>query len=176
MDSFHIGHKWPLAWEGVSRATTFDLDLYLQGQPARLCSKTARIWQILSCPLHSTYSSAWILFIFGTDDHWHERVCRVQLPLTLTYIFRVTQPWICCKSAKIWHISSCLLHSMYSSGWILSIFGRDDHWHERVCRVQWYEFVVGVIMGWRGVSSERRRSSCSSFSHTIYLTRAGAPA
>ena len=31
MDSFHIWHKWSLAWEGVSHVMTFDLDLYLQG-------------------------------------------------------------------------------------------------------------------------------------------------
>ena len=31
MDSFHIWHKWSLAWEGVSHEMTFDLDLYLQG-------------------------------------------------------------------------------------------------------------------------------------------------
>ena len=30
-DSFHIGHKWSLAWEGVLRVITFALDLYLQG-------------------------------------------------------------------------------------------------------------------------------------------------
>ena len=29
MDSFHIGHKWSLAWEGMSRIMTFDLDPYL---------------------------------------------------------------------------------------------------------------------------------------------------
>ena len=31
--------------------------------------KTATIWHILSCPLCSTYSSGWILFIFRTNDH-----------------------------------------------------------------------------------------------------------
>ena len=31
MDSFHIWYKWSLAWEGMSYVTTFDLDLYLQG-------------------------------------------------------------------------------------------------------------------------------------------------
>ena len=31
MDSFHIWHKWSLAWEGVSHVMTFALDLYRQG-------------------------------------------------------------------------------------------------------------------------------------------------
>ena len=31
MDSFHMWHKWSLAWEGVLHIMTFDLDLYLQG-------------------------------------------------------------------------------------------------------------------------------------------------
>ena len=34
IDSFHIRHKWSLAWEKVSHIMTFDLDLYLQGHSA----------------------------------------------------------------------------------------------------------------------------------------------
>ena len=34
MDSFHIGYKWSLAWEGVLPAMIFDLDLCLQGHSA----------------------------------------------------------------------------------------------------------------------------------------------
>ena len=33
----------------------------------------------------------------------------------------------CNKTAKIWHILRCLLCSMYSSGWILYLFGTNDH-------------------------------------------------
>ena len=29
------------------------------------------------CPLFNVYSSAWILFIFGANDHYHLRVCGV---------------------------------------------------------------------------------------------------
>ena len=68
MDSFHIWYKWSLAWEGVSHVMTFDLDLYLQGH-------LTLTWK--SCPLCSIYSSGWILFIFGTNDHYHKRVCCV---------------------------------------------------------------------------------------------------
>ena len=53
-------------------------------------------------------------------------MCRTQWPLTLTYIFKVIQPWL---------RKSCPLCSVYSSGWILFIFGSNDHYHERVCRV-----------------------------------------
>ena len=42
----------------------------------------------------------------------------VTWPLTLTYIFKVIQPWP-------W--KSCPLCSVYSSGWIHSIFGTNDH-------------------------------------------------
>ena len=31
MDSFHIGHKWSLAWEGVLHIMNFDFNPYLQG-------------------------------------------------------------------------------------------------------------------------------------------------
>ena len=41
----------------------------------------------LPCPLCNIYSSGWILSILATNDHYHERVCRTQWPLTLTYIF-----------------------------------------------------------------------------------------
>ena len=66
------------------------------------------------------YSYGWILFILGTNDHYHERVCRAPWPLTLTYIFKVIWPWL---------RKSCPLCSVYSSGWILPIFGTNDHYH-----------------------------------------------
>ena len=40
-------------------------------------------------------------------------VCLVQWPLTLTYIFKVIQPWVCNKTAKIWHILLCPLYSTH---------------------------------------------------------------
>ena len=78
------------------------------------------------CPLCIIYSYGWILFILGTNDHYHERVCRAPWPLTLTYIFKVIRPW---------PRKSCPLCSVYSSGWILSIFGTNDHYHLKVCRM-----------------------------------------
>ena len=80
----------------------------------------------LPCPLCNIYSSGWILSILATNDHYHERVCLTQWPLTLTYIFKVIRPWL---------RKSCPLCSVYSSGWILFIFGTNDHYHKGVCRV-----------------------------------------
>ena len=74
----------------------------------------------LPCPLCNIYSSGWILSILATNDHYHERVCRTQWPLTLTYIFKVIWPWL----RKL-----CPLCSVYSSGWILFIFGTNDHYY-----------------------------------------------
>ena len=74
----------------------------------------------LPCPLCNIYSSGLILSILATNDHYHERVCRTQWPLTLTYIFKVIRPWL---------RKSCPLCSVYSSGWILFIFGTNDHYH-----------------------------------------------
>ena len=39
----------------------------------------------------------------------------------------IGQAWVCNKNAKIWHILLCPLYSMYSSGWILSILGTNNH-------------------------------------------------
>ena len=61
----------------------------------------------MPCPLCIIYSYGWILFILGTNDHYHERVCRAPWPLTLTYIFKVVRPWL---------RKSCPLCSVYSSG------------------------------------------------------------
>ena len=74
----------------------------------------------MPCPLCIIYSYGWILFILGTNDHYHERVCRAPWPLTLTYIFKVIRPWL---------RKSCPLCSVYSSGWIISILGTNDHYH-----------------------------------------------
>ena len=74
----------------------------------------------MPCPLCIIYSYGWILFILGTNDHYHERVCRAPWPLTLTYIFKVIWPWL----RKL-----CPLCSVYSSGWILPLFVTNDHYH-----------------------------------------------
>ena len=74
----------------------------------------------MPCPLCIIFSYGWILFILGTNDHYHERVCRAPWPLTLTYIFKVIWPWL---------RKSCPLCSVYSSGWILPIFGTNDHYY-----------------------------------------------
>ena len=68
-----------------------------------------------------------------------KRVCHVQWPLTSTYIFKVIQPWFCNKTVKIWHILPCPLYSIYSSAWILSLFGTNDHQHERVCHAMTFD-------------------------------------
>ena len=74
----------------------------------------------LPCPLCNIYSSGWILSILATNDHYHDRVCRTQWTLTLTYIFKVMWPWL---------RKSCPLCSVYNSGWILLIFSTNDHYH-----------------------------------------------
>ena len=74
----------------------------------------------MPCLLCIIYSYGWILFILGTNDHYHERVCRASWPLTLTYIFKVIWPWL---------RKSCPLCRVYSSGWILPIFGTNDNYH-----------------------------------------------
>ena len=74
----------------------------------------------LLCPLCNIYSSGWIISISVTNDHYHERVCRTQWPLTLTYILKVIRPWL---------RKSCPLCSVYSSGWILFILSTNDHHH-----------------------------------------------
>ena len=70
-------------------------------------------------------------------------MCRMWWPLTLTYIFKVIWPWL-------W--KSCLLCNVFSSRSIIFLT---------------WDPIVWVIMRRRGVSSERRRSSCSS----LYITQ-----
>ena len=74
----------------------------------------------LPCPLCNFYSSGWILSILATNDHYHERLCRTQWPLTFTYILKVIWPWL---------RKSCPLCSVHSSEWILFICGTNDHYH-----------------------------------------------
>ena len=80
----------------------------------------------LPCPLCNIYSSGWILSILATNDHYHERVCCIQWPLTLTYILKVIRPWL---------RKSCPLCSVYRSEWICFKFGTNDHYYWRVCHV-----------------------------------------
>ena len=82
-------------------------------------SKFSQIFLIFwLSPWKKIYNSACILSIFGTNHHYHQRVCRMQWPLTLTDIFKVIRPWP-------W--KSFPLCSVNTSGWILSKFGTNDH-------------------------------------------------
>ena len=131
--------------------------------------KVIRPWPRKLCLLCSVYSSGSILFIFGTNYHYHERVCRVlrflqnlkiwifskflkfiglniwkkkstvldrffpYLAQMITSMRRCVAyidlwPWpISLKSFGLWPLKSCLLCSIYSSWWILSILGTNDH-------------------------------------------------
>ena len=53
-------------------------------------------------------SYGWIISIFETNYH---------------YLKRVIQTWLCNETAKMCDILSCPLYIMYSSEWILFIFG-----------------------------------------------------
>ena len=110
MDSFHIWHKWLSPLEGVSHTRLLMLTYIFKVIQPWLCSKTAKIWHILPHLLYSTYSSGWILAIFGANDHHYEWVCCTQWPLILIYIY--IHPWLYNKRAKIWHFLSCLLYGM----------------------------------------------------------------
>ena len=93
----------------------------------------------LPCLLCNIYSSGWILSILATNDHYHERVCRTQWPMTLTYIVKVIRPSL----RKL-----CPLCSVYSSGWIIFIFGTNDHYHYRMCRVlRFFQNLKNLIFG-----------------------------
>ena len=63
--------------------------------------KVIRPWLRKSCPLCSVCSSGWIIFIFGTNDHYHQRVCRV-----LRFLFRI---WKFEFLASIWNFSALTL-------------------------------------------------------------------
>ena len=70
----------------------------------------------MPCPLCNAYTSGWILSTSGTNHHYHERVCRVQRPLTLTYIFKVIQPWLSSKTAvygTFCHVRSTVLDGFF---------------------------------------------------------------
>ena len=53
-----------------------------------------------SCPPCSIYSSGWILSIFGTNDQYHERVCRMWWPF-FWQIFEIFWPWPWKKKSSV---------------------------------------------------------------------------
>ena len=66
--------------------------------PLTYIFKVIRPWLRKSCPLFSVYSSGWILFIFGTNDHYHHWVCCV------LRLFQNLEVWICGNFLKIFGI------------------------------------------------------------------------
>ena len=87
-------------------------------------------------------------------------------PLTLTYIFKAIRPWI---------RQSCPLCSVCSSGWILSIFGTNDHYYKRVCRVSCFLFSeslnlnFGKYLKFFGLDLEKKSTVLDGF--FPYLTQ-----
>ena len=132
---------WPLTLTYISKVI-----------PAWLCNKTVKICPSRPCPLRNVYSSGWILSMLGTNDHYHERVCRAPWPLNLTYIFKVISTWLCNKTAKMCPSRMrCPLCNVYNSGWILSMLCANDHYHERMCRAPWpltLTYISKVIPAW----------------------------
>ena len=72
---------WP--WPVSSRSFNYEFAIKLL--------KCGTSWR----PLYGTYSYGWILSILGTNNHQKKRVCRSQWPLTLTYILKIIQLWLC---------------------------------------------------------------------------------
>ena len=115
--------------------------------------------------LCNIFSSGWILSILATNDHYHERECHTQWPLTLTYIFKVIWPWL-------W--KSCPLCSVYSSEWILFIFCTNDHYYQRVClMVRYFQnmeiLIFGKFLKFFGLDLEKKIYS-SRWILSIYCT------
>ena len=52
-------------------------------------------------------TSGWILFIFGTNDHWHARVPHMWCLMTLTHIFKIIGHYMATTTATI-NFISCL--------------------------------------------------------------------
>ena len=100
-------------------------------------------WLWKSCPLCKVFSSRSIISIFATENHYHLRVCHL---------------W------SLWQNSKILIFRKFFGFHLVFWLGI---WYELVnsmdlgFKMNWS--IVWVIMGRRGVSSERRRSSCSSY-------------
>ena len=82
-------------------------------------------WRTLSLGLENRVRSVAstvldVFTIFDTNDHYHEKVCLMWWPLTLTYIFKVIWPWL-------W--KSCPLCNVFSSRSIISILATNNHYH-----------------------------------------------
>ena len=88
MDTFHIWHKWSLAYEGMSLVMTLSLCLYLQGHYVMTANK---IWHISSCVCSTAPSAGNILF-----PHIAQMITILWL-LTLTDASNVIRQWFCNK-------------------------------------------------------------------------------
>ena len=131
MDSFHIRHKWSLAWEGVS-CTMWPWPISSRSFSHEIAVKLIKCGT--SCGIHSIACAFWVDYF----HIWHKWLLAWEgllRRITLIYIFKVTQAWFCSKTAKILHNLSWPHYSMYSYGWILSIFGTNDHYHKRVWHI-----------------------------------------
>ena len=115
MDSSHIRHKWSLPWGFVSHRMTFDLDL--QGLSTITLQWNCYNMAHLAVSTLQHVQSGWILSIFGTNDHQHERVCCTQWPLTLTYIFRLF-------SCDIIYLMDCMMY--------IHMWHKDNPWGDDV--------------------------------------------
>ena len=156
MDYFHIWYKWWLAW-GVSHVMTltwpissrsFDLDFENRGRSVtfsfvyRLFPHLPQIITTSSgCVACLLYNK--ILMFQFSDFFWffgfHIEKRATILLAFFPYLAQINicirgcvacndlGPWPIFKVIQPWPWKSCPLCSVYSSGWIISIFGTNDH-------------------------------------------------
>ena len=86
------------------------------------------------------------VYLFGWPPNqykytfWHQNLsretsCNHFWPRA-TSVHKLIEPWFWKQNDKIWHILLCPLCSAYNFEWILTPFGTNDCWHERMCSVQ----------------------------------------
>ena len=140
MDSFHIFYKWSLAWEGVSHVMTF--------------------WP-------------WPISSRSFDLDFENRVCFVTFSVLdrlfpyLPQLITIIRGCVTCEVYnKILKFQFFANFSAFTLFWL-------GIWYELVnsmdlgFKTNWS--IVWIIIGQRGVSSERRRSSCSSLVNYLKL-------
>ena len=141
--------------------------------------KVIRPWLWKSCPLCNVFSSRSIISILATNNHYHSSLCRVSSFYKIlkfkffanfsAFTLKKKILQFCLHSFHIWHKSS-LASEAFTLFWL-------GIWYELVngldlgFKTNWS--IVWVIMVRRGVSSERRRSSCSSF-YLVFLVFSGS--
>ena len=155
MDSFQIWHKWSLACQIYFVECVSKIKHILSVIHYTICEVVCFQLTHFPCDDENIYTLSYYHHKIGSMNYyplfrvrsWNNWARCMSFYILMRGCVMHNNLWARPISSRsfshdfvIKHSLSCLLYSVYSSGWILSQCGTNDHWQKRVCHAMTLDF------------------------------------